>query len=307
MTSIVFPGQGSQFVGMAKDFNDNFTLARTIFEEIEDYTNINIRNIIFENVKKRLDLTKFTQICIFASSYVIFRIYMNEKNLNFVDTNIMLGHSLGEYTALACSNRVSLKEISIILKLRGELMNSAVPPNETSMAALIGKNSAFVNEIIKNNDLDIEVANDNSPIQVVISGNKNELKRSRDIFLKKNIKRFVDLNVSAAFHSKYMLKAQDELSLEIEKLKFNKNNIKIISNYDANIHSDNISIKKNLQNQMANQVKWTQSIKKLEEIGEKYIIEIGPNKVLSGLINRISKNFEITSINTISDLKNESN
>ncbi len=307
MTSIVFPGQGSQFVGMAKDFNDNFTLARKIFEEIEDYTNINIRNIIFENVKKRLDLTKFTQICIFASSYVIFRIYMNEKNLSTIDTNIMLGHSLGEYTALACSNRVSLKEISIILKLRGELMNSAVSPNETSMAALIGKDSVFVNEIIKNNDLDIEVANDNSPIQVVISGNKNELKRSRDIFLKKNIKRFVDLNVSAAFHSKYMLKAQEELSLEIEKLKFNKNNIKIISNYDANDHLDNISIKKNLQNQMANQVKWTQSIKKLEEIGEKYIIEIGPNKVLSGLINRISKNFEITSINTISDLKNESN
>ena len=169
------------------------------------------------------------------------------------------------------------------------------------MAALIGKDAKFINDIIKNNQLDLEIANDNSPMQIVISGKKNDIIISKEIFLNNNVKRFVELNVSAAFHSKFMLKAQDDLSREIKELDFVKNEINIISNYDANSYNDTLSIKKNLQNQMANQVKWTQSIKKLEEIGENKIIEIGPNKVLSGLINRISKNFDIRSINLISD------
>ena len=131
----------------------------------------------------------------------------------------------------------------------------------------------------------------------------NEIKRSKEIFLNNGVKKFVILNVSAAFHSKFMIKAQEELSNEIDKLSFNENKIKIISNYDANIYSDIINIKKNLQNQMANKVNWTKSIKKLEQIGEKKIIEIGPNKVLSGLIKRISDNFDIISVDKISDLK----
>ena len=302
MTTIVFPGQGSQSVGMTKDFHDNFKIAQSIFEEIEDYTKINIRKIIFENDDNKLDLTQFTQICIFASSYVIFETYFSEKNINIENINVMMGHSLGEYSALACSKKISLKECSLILKERGELMNNAVTPNETGMAAIIGKNSFEIQDIIEINKLNIEIANDNSPLQVVISGMKNEIIKSKDVFLNNNVKRFVDLNVSAAFHSKFMIDAQKKLSTSIEKLIFKENDINIISNYDANLHNNTSSIKKNLQNQMANTVKWTDSIKKLEEIGENKIIEIGPNKVLSGLINRISKNFDIKSINQISDL-----
>ena len=305
MTSIVFPGQGSQTVGMTKDFYDNFKTAKLIFEEIEDYTKINIRNIIFENDQNKLDLTQFTQICIFASSFVIFKIYVEENNIKIENIDIMLGHSLGEYTSLACSEKISLKDCSLILKTRGELMNNAVPPNETGMAALIGKDSSFVEKIIEENNLNIEIANDNSPIQIVISGSKSEISNSKNYFLNNDLKKFVDLNVSAAFHSKYMKTAQDKLSKKIDELKFFENNIKIISNFDAQIHVNNKLIKKNLQNQMANRVNWTKSIKILEEIGEKNIIEIGPSKVLSGLINRISKNFDIKSINTISDLNHE--
>ena len=301
MTSIVFPGQGSQFSGMAKDFNDNFTIAKLIFEEIEDYTNINIRNIIFENNEK-LNLTKFTQICVFATSYVIYKTYEKEKNIKIDDINIMMGHSLGEYTAIACSNKISLKDCCLVLKNRGELMNDAVRPNETGMAALIGQNSNFIQKIIEDNNIDIEIANDNSSIQIVISGKKKEIEKGKKLFLKNNIKKYVELNVSAAFHSKFMLKAQKELSKKIEILEFFENDIKIISNYDAQIYKDTNSIKKNLQYQMANKVNWTKSVKKLEEIGEKNILEIGPGKVLSGLINRISKNFDIKSINKISDL-----
>ena len=183
-------------------------------------------------------------------------------------------------------------------------MNNAVAPNQTGMVALIGKNSDYVEKIIKDNNLNIEIANDNSPLQVVISGMKKELQNSKDLFLSNNIKKFIELNVSAAFHSKYMIEAQQILSENIEKLNFSENKIKIISNYDANDHADTASIKKNLQNQMANKVNWTQSIKRLEEIGEKNVIEIGPNKVLSGLINRISKNFDIKSIGLITELNN---
>tara|TARA_Y100001970_G_scaffold75187_1_gene95277 strand:- start:1078 stop:1989 length:912 start_codon:yes stop_codon:yes gene_type:complete len=302
MTSIVFPGQGSQSVGMVKDFHDNFKNAKLIFEEIEDYTKIDIRKIIFENHEDKLNLTQYTQICIFASSYVIFKIICDEKGILNKKINIMMGHSLGEYTALACSNKIDLKDCCLILKKRGELMNNAVSPKETTMAALIGKDSISVQKIIDDNDLNLEIANDNSNIQIVISGDVQEIENSRELFLKNGIKKFVTLNVSAAFHSKYMIKAQEELALEIENLIFKENQIKIISNYDANIYDDTLSIKKNLQNQMANRVNWTQSIKKLEEIGENKIIEIGPNKVLSGLIKRISNKFDIISFNQISDL-----
>ncbi len=303
MTSFIFPGQGSQYVGMAKDFHDSFLLAKQSFEEIEDYSNINIRDIIFNNSNNTLDTTKYTQICIFAVSYVIFEIFSKETNLDESKINVMMGHSLGEYTALACSNKISLKECALILKKRGELMNNAAPPNKTGMAALIGKDSNYVQKIINEHNLNVEIANDNSPIQIVISGSIKDINHSENIFLENNIKRFIKLNVSAAFHSKFMLGAQKELSFDIEKLDFLENNINIISNFDANISKSNLLIKKNLLNQMANRVQWSKSIKKLEEIGETDIYEIGPNKILSGLIKRISGNFNIISINEIADIK----
>ena len=302
MTSIVFPGQGSQYIGMAQDFNDNFKISEMVFEEIEDYTNINIRKIIFENKDNKLNLTKFTQICIFACSYVIFKTYINENNFDIKNVKVMMGHSLGEYTALACSKKILLKDCCLILKKRGELMQNAVAPNHTGMAALIGKDSNFIKNIINENKLDVEIANDNSPMQIVISGLMDDIKKHKDLFLSNNIKKYVELNVSAGFHSKFMLEAQEYLSSEINKLNFEENDIQIISNYDANIYKDTLSIKKNLQLQMANKVNWTDSIKKLETIGEQTILEIGPNKVLSGLINRISKKFDIKSINKIEDL-----
>ena len=302
MTSFVFPGQGSQLAGMAKDFYDNFKISRLIFEELEDYTHINLKNIIFDNQDNKLDLTQFTQISIFAASYVIFKTYTIEKSIKIENINVMLGHSLGEYTALACSKKISLRDCSSILIKRGKLMNNAVKPNVTGMAALIGKDDNYIQTIINDNNLDLEIANDNSPIQIVVSGTKEDIINSKDLFLKNNIRKFVELNVSAAFHSKYMKIAQEELSYEIDKLKFYENDIKIISNFDANVYNDTTSIKKNLQNQMANKVNWTKSIKQLEKLGEKNIIEIGPSKVLSGLISRISKNFDIISINKVADL-----
>ncbi len=303
MTCIVFPGQGSQFIGMAKDFYDNFDIAKTTFEEISDYTNIDLKKIIFDENSDNLNITSFTQISIFAASVCIYRTFEKENSILSSDINFMLGHSLGEYTALACSNKISLKECSHVLKKRGNLMNDAVEPNKTGMVALIGMNSDEVQKIISDNNMKIEIANDNSPIQIVISGSKDELNSNKDIFLSKGIKKYVQLNVSAAFHSKYMFEAQNTLSNEIEKLNFINNNVKIISNYSAEISNDNEIIKNSLVKQMANRVRWTESIKTLEDQKVTKIIEIGPNKILSGLIKRITNSFDIKSINNISDLE----
>ena len=302
MTSFVFPGQGSQIVGMSKDFYDNFQISREAFEEIEDYVSLNLKKIIFEDSGNLLNITKYTQISIFASSILIFKAYLSETGLELKSINSMLGHSLGEYTALACSDKLSLKDCSIILKKRGDLMNDAISPNKTGMVALIGLGSSEIQNIIDQNKINIEIANDNSPIQVVISGDLKDLENSREIFLKNNVKKYVLLNVSSAFHSRFMINAQKTLNEYLEVLNFNQNKINIISNYSANISNDSNTIKENLKNQMANKVRWTESIKKLENIGESKIIEIGPGKVLSGLIKRISDNFDIKTINKVSDL-----
>ncbi len=302
MTTVVFPGQGSQYTGMSKDFYDNFNIARLTFQEIEEFTGMNLRKIIFENEDNELDITKYTQISIFTSSIIIFKTIQNELGLASSSIDVMMGHSLGEYSALACSDKLSLKDACLVLKERGQLMNDAVPPNKSGMAALIGKDSNYIQKIIENNNINLEIANDNSPKQVVISGDISEIINNKELFLKNNIIKYVILNVSAAFHSKLMLEAQKELSKTINQLKFNSNKINIISNYNAEVSNDSLSIKKSLQQQMANKVNWTNSVKKLLEIGQKNIIEIGPGKVLSGLIKRISNNFDIKSINTISDI-----
>ena len=163
MTSIVFQ-QGSQSVGMSKDFYDNFDVAKYTFQEIEDYTKINLKKIIFENDQNLLNITKYTQIAIFTASVIIYKTLETETDLIPTSINCMMGHSLGEYTALVCSNKLNLKDGSLILKKRGELMNEAVEPNKSGMAAIIGKDANYIQDIINNNNIELEIANDNSPI-----------------------------------------------------------------------------------------------------------------------------------------------
>tara|TARA_A100001011_G_scaffold349787_1_gene388622 strand:+ start:2942 stop:3850 length:909 start_codon:yes stop_codon:yes gene_type:complete len=302
MTTFVFPGQGSQSIGMSKDFYDNFKSAKLIFEEISDYVDIDLRQLIFDDKENLINLTNYTQIAIFTSSIAIFKTIEDENFIDLSNIEVMMGHSLGEYTALACSKKLDLEQSSKVLKYRGELMHNAVEPNLSGMAALIGMNSDEVEKIIRDNNINLEIANDNSPIQVVVSGDSYEIKKSEKVFLENKIKKFIKLNVSSAFHSKFMLSAQEELNNEIDKLDFKENRIKIISNYSSEISNDNLIIKNALKNQMSNKVRWTESIKKLENIGQNKIIEIGPSKVLSGLIKRISSTFDIKSISNITDL-----
>ena len=303
MTSIIFPGQGSQFLGMTKDFFDNFKIAQDTIAEIEDATSISIKKIIFGNDDNLLNITNFTQISIFAGSMSIYQTL--EKNFGFSNLNInnMLGHSLGEYSALAAAKSLTISQASSLLKIRGDLMNSAIEPNTTNMAALIGLNCEDIISIIKNNSVNVEIANDNSPLQIVISGSNHDIENSEQIFLSNGIKKFIKLNVSAAFHSKFMIEAQKKLSFEIDKINFVNPSCAIVSNFDASINKSINKIIENLKLQMSNRVRWTESIKNIEEKGESQIIEIGPGKVLSGLIKRISNKFDIISINNIQDLE----
>ena len=303
MTSIIFPGQGSQFLGMTKDFFDNFSIAKDTITEIEDVTSMQIKKIIFGDNDNLLNITNFTQISIFAASMSIYQTLENNFGFKNLNINNMLGHSLGEYSALAASKSLTIAQASSLLKIRGELMNSAIEPNTTKMAALIGLNCSNILQIIKDNNVDVEVANDNSPAQIVISGSNKDIDNSEQIFISNGIKKFIKLNVSAAFHSKFMIDAQNKLNFEIDKVNFFDPICSIVSNYDASIQTSKDKIIDNLKLQMSNRVRWTESILKIEEKGENQIIEIGPGKVLSGLIKRITKKFDIISINNIQDIE----
>ena len=175
MSVIVFPGQGSQFLEMSKDFYDNFDTARDVFNLVSDTTNIDVKNIIFKNPSNLLNQTQYTQLAIFCASISIFKVIEKEADLGKLNINYMLGHSLGEYTALAASGMLSIENCSLLLKIRGELMQNAYEPNKSGMAAIIGINSQIAEKIIKQHNLNIEIANDNSPQQIVISGIKSDL------------------------------------------------------------------------------------------------------------------------------------
>ena len=303
MTAFVFPGQGSQFVGMSKDFFDNFKVARDIFELISDTTKINVKAIIFDNNSNLLDQTRYTQLSIYCASISIFEVLKKELDIDKLNINFMLGHSLGEYTALSAANILSIKDCSYLLKKRGELMQNAYEPNKSSMAAIIGVDCNQVEKIIDINNLKLDIANDNSPLQIVISGLKKDLLDSENIFKANGIKKFILLNVSAAFHSYLMNEAKEKLIDFINNINFNDSLISIISNYTGNVCNSKKEIIQNLCNQMSNRVRWVESIRILEKLHILNIIEIGPGKVLSGLIKRTSNKFNIKNIETIKDIE----
>ena len=302
MFSVVFPGQGSQKMGMAKEFFDKFEIVKKIFNDADSILGFPISKIILEGPEDKLNLTENTQPAIFLTSYSIFYIAKNEFGINFENAEYIAGHSLGEYSALCCFGALSFEDTLKILKKRGKSMQEAVPANEGSMLAVLGSDLKVIEDIIKSNSLDCFIANNNSPQQVVISGLKKNVDLFSEVLNKHKIKN-IRLNVSAPFHCKLMKKATENLKDEILNLNFKEIKNPIISNYTANSSTSSLEIKNLLVSQIEGRVKWVESVKFMIDKGTKNFIEIGPGKVLSGLIKRIDKNININSINNESDIK----
>ena len=305
MFSVLFPGQGSQSVGMAKNLYDNFDYVKLLFHQADDILKNSLSKTILEGPKELLDQTENTQPAIFLVSYSIFKFIKNESNFDFNKAKFFAGHSLGEYSALACSESITFEQTLKLLKTRGKSMQSAVPKGQGGMLAILGEKIENINEIIILNKDKFQcfVANDNSVGQVVVSGNTKDLDIFSEILKLKNIKN-VKLSVSAPFHCVLMNSATEIMKNEIINTEFKIPKNEIISNVTAKQTKDPDEIKDLLVKQIEKPVRWRESVINMINSNVDKFIEIGPGKVLSGLVKRIDRNIKLVQINDIEDLKN---
>ena len=304
MFSVIFPGQGSQLVGMGKEFYKKYTLVQNLFKEADETLGFSISKLILEGPKEELDLTENTQPAIFLLSYSIFKIIKEDFNIDLNNANFFAGHSLGEYSALASAGSLSFSETLKILKIRGNAMQGSVPKGVGGMVAVLGSEIEIIEKIIEENKNKYEcfIANDNSEGQIVLSGNIVDLEKMMVDLKSSNIKN-IKLPVSAPFHCKLMNKATIVMSEEISKLNFEEPNNTLISNVTGKEISNTQELKDLLIKQIESRVRWRESVLLMINRGVKQFIEIGPGKVLSGLIKRIDKNVKVSAINTEEDIK----
>ncbi len=305
MFSVIFPGQGSQLVGMGKEFFDKYDLVRNFFKEADDALGFSLSKIILEGPKTELDLTTNTQPAIFLISYSIYNLVKKEFNINLTQAKYFAGHSLGEYSALACAEYLDFSTTIKLLKIRGEAMQNAVPKGEGGMVAVLGSTVEVIEKILQDNkeEFIVQIANDNSEGQIVLSGKNKDLEKLI-LILKSNSIKNIKLPVSAPFHCNLMGNATEIMKKEIENVKFNKGKNTLISNVTANEISNTEELKKLLVDQIENRVKWRESIINMINQKVDHFIEIGPGKVLSGLVKRINRDVKISTINTESDIMN---
>ena len=304
MFSVIFPGQGSQIIGMGKEFFDKHSLVKDIFKEADDALGFPLSKIIFDGPKEELDLTTNTQPAIFLISYSIFSLINKEFNIDLHKAKYFAGHSLGEYSALACSGYLSFSETIKILRTRGDAMQNAVPKGEGGMVAVLGSTVEQIEKILEKNqdDFFVQIANDNSEGQIVLSGSNIDLDKLIQVLKTNNIKN-IKLPVSAPFHCKLMNKATKIMQNEFEKINLLEGKNKLISNVTAKEIKNKDELKKLLIDQIENRVRWRESVINMINEGVVQFIEIGPGKVLSGLVKRINKNVKINSINNEIDIK----
>ena len=305
MFSVIFPGQGSQLVGMGKEFYDKFDIVKKLFKEADETLNFSLSKFILEGPKEKLDLTANTQPAIFLISYSIYHVVQNEFNINLANAKYFAGHSLGEYSALSCAGYIKFSDTLKILRIRGDAMQNSVPKGIGGMVAILGSTVEIIEKILKDNknNLIAQIANDNSEGQIVLSGKIVDLDKLILILKENNIKN-IKLPVSAPFHSNLLSEATKIMAEELNKLEFKNSENKIISNVTAREMSNIEELKMLLIKQIENRVRWRESVLNMIEKGVNHFIEIGPGKVLSGLVKRINREVKIDTINNQEDIKN---
>ena len=306
MRAVIFPGQGSQYVGMGSDFYKKFDLVKKTFEIVDKTLGFSLTNIILDGPEEELKLTKNTQPAIMTIGVCIFNVLNQKFDFNLNNAKFFAGHSLGEYTALVCSGSLTIEKAAYLLHERGKSMQDAVPAGQGAMMAILGMT---VSEIEKEINLFpkekiCEIANDNSNSQVVVSGEKNVIKILNEN-LKKKKKKGILLPVSAPFHCSLMKRAAENMKDKIENTNFLKPKPNIISNVTAKEEVDVNKIKPLLIDQITSRVRWKESVNYMIKQGVEDFLEIGPGKVLSGLVKKINKDVKISNINSIEDIKND--
>ena len=304
MFSVIFPGQGSQLVGMGKDLHDKYSLIQDLFKEADDTLGFSLSTLILSGPKEDLDLTENTQPAIFLISYSIFKLIKQEFKIDLNKANFFAGHSLGEYSALSSAGSLSFSDTLKILKIRGKAMQSSVPKGIGGMVAVLGSEIEIVENIINENrdKYDCYVANDNSFGQIVLSGKIEDLEKMMVDLKTANIKN-IKLPVSAPFHCKLMNKATLIMSEELAKLNFKEPSNTLISNVTGKEILNSNELKELLVKQIESRVRWRESVILMIKKGVTQFIEIGPGKILSGLVKRIDKNVKVSAINNEEDIK----
>ena len=303
MFSVIFPGQGSQSVGMAKELYNRFETFKINFKKADDLLNYHLSKIILEGPEDKLNLTENTQPAIFLISYSIFQVIKNEFQINLNKAKYFAGHSLGEYTALTCSEVLSFENTIRILKLRGKAMQEAVPKGEGGMIAVLGSKLEILEDIInkKKNEFKCFIANDNSNSQIVLSGTMSNIEKLSVYLNSINIKN-IKLSVSAPFHCELMKTATELMRNELSKIFFKDFRTAVISNVTAHEIDDSLLIRDLLIRQIESRVRWRESINYMIKNGVNNFIELGPGKVLSGLVKRIDKKVKVSAINNEEDI-----
>ncbi len=303
----MFPGQGSQFIGMGKDLAESFTEAREVFEEIDESLSQNLSQIMFEGEADDLNMTANTQPALMAVSVAVAKILEKQGGIDIANSAAFVaGHSLGEYSALTAAGTFSISDCAKLLKLRGEAMQRAVPVGVGSMAAILGLSFEEVDAIAQDassNDENVEAANDNSVGQVVVSGHKGAVLRAIDLASEQGAKRAVALPVSAPFHSKLMAPAAAEMRAALADATINAPVVPVVTNVTADAVSDPARIRDLLVDQITGMVRWRESVMWMGDNGVSEMVELGAGKVLCGLVRRINKEIATSNAGTPAEIE----
>lgn len=302
--AFIFPGQGAQVPGMGKEFYDTIPVSRNIVDQAAEITGIDMKHLLFTE-NEMLNITKYTQIALFTTSISILRA-LQERGIT---PHVCAGLSLGEYGALVASGVLSFKEALLVVKERGRIMQEEVPPGVGGMSAILGLSAGVIEKICKETKGIVQIANDNCPGQIVISGEADAVKRANEALLEAGAKRAILLNVSGPFHSEMLISAGEKLGRVLETVSLADSFIPYVSNVTASYVTENEKnqVKELLTKQVYSSVRWRESIETMIQNGVTTFIEIGPGKTLNGFLRKIDRSVKGFNIETLSDLNKITN